>query len=195
MRRNETKLEGWVGGTNRWCGCALATVIKVLCLQVRPDRNLKERVVATASTFFHRVFFKTSLCRTDPLLVIPACICLAFKAEEYGQVVPGNVLPVMQSEMKKLNDSLHTASAYEALTPFSVANQFFSEFGDPAVGYEEEELINAELFVFFCLEYNLIVYHPFRPLDLFVTALPPSPAIIPPPHLLEGNKFERSAFH
>uniref|UniRef100_A0A0D6R9B9 Cyclin-like domain-containing protein n=1 Tax=Araucaria cunninghamii TaxID=56994 RepID=A0A0D6R9B9_ARACU len=56
----------------------MSNYIKVLAQQVK----VRQRVVATAITYFRRVYTRKSFTEYDPRLVAPTCVYLASKAEE-----------------------------------------------------------------------------------------------------------------
>ena len=44
--------------------------------------TLRQRVIATATVFFRRLYVENLYCETDPFIVIAACCYVAAKAEE-----------------------------------------------------------------------------------------------------------------
>lgn len=103
--------------------CRLAQQVKV-----------RQRVVATAVTYFRRVYLRKSMTEYDPRLVAPTCLYLAAKAEE--STVQARLLVFY---IKKIcSDERHR--------------------------YEIKDILEMEMKLLEALDYYLVVYHPYRAL-------------------------------
>eukprot|EP00898_Chlorokybus_atmophyticus_P003219 jgi/Chlat1/3899/Chrsp26S04018 len=101
--------------------------------------KLRQRVVATAIIYYRRLYTKHAFVEYDPRLSAPACLYLASKAEE--SPVQAKLLVHM---MKKLK--VHKAHHFDV-----------------------RHLLEMEMYLLESLSYNLIVFHPYRPLAQFLT--------------------------
>lgn len=98
--------------------------------------KLRQRVAATAIVYFRRFFARNSIREHDPRLIAPVALYLSAKAEEHGLAAK-----IVVAEMRSLyNGGEHSY-------PYSTAHVFDYEF----------KMIAA-------LEFDLIIYHPYRPM-------------------------------
>ncbi|XP_044955761.1 cyclin-C1-1 isoform X1 [Hordeum vulgare subsp. vulgare] len=93
------------------------------------------RVIATAITYFRRVYTRKSMTEYDPRLVAPACLYLASKVEE--STVQARLLVFY---IKKMCGS------------------------DDKYRFEIKDILEMEMKLLEALDYYLVVYHPYRPL-------------------------------
>ncbi|KAM3231650.1 cyclin-C1-2 isoform X1 [Capsicum chacoense] len=100
--------------------------------------KVRQRVVATAVTYMRRVYVRRSLTEYDPRLVAPTCLYLASKAEE--STVQARLLVFY---IKKL-------------------------YSDETYKYEIKDILDMEMKVLEALNYNLVIYHPYRSLSQFL---------------------------
>ncbi|PHT46625.1 Cyclin-C1-1 [Capsicum baccatum] len=100
--------------------------------------KVRQRVVATAVTYMRRVYVRRSLTEYDPRLVAPTCLYLASKAEE--STVQARLLVFY---IKKL-------------------------CSDETYKYEIKDILDMEMKVLEALNYNLVIYHPYRSLSQFL---------------------------
>lgn len=97
--------------------------------------KVRQRVVATAVSYFRRVYTRKSMTEYDPPLVAPTSLYLASKAEE--STVQARLLVFY---IRKLcNDERHK--------------------------YEIKDILEMEMKLLEALDYYLVVYHPYRPLS------------------------------
>ncbi|KAJ7572632.1 cyclin-like protein [Mycena floridula] len=110
-----------------WFGNAITKLCKKL--------SLRQRVIATATVFFHRFYLNNAYCETEPFTVIGACVYLAAKAEE-APVALKNVVA-------------------EARTLFGRDHPF------PA---DTAKLAEMEFYLLDDLKCDLVIFHPYRSL-------------------------------
>ncbi|KAH7331696.1 hypothetical protein KP509_20G046800 [Ceratopteris richardii] len=113
---------------------SMSQYIKSLAQQAK----VRHRVVATAITYFRRVYTRKSFSEFDPCLVAPTCLYLASKAEE--STVPAKHLIYY---MKKT-------------------------YQDDKGSFEVKDVLEMEMKLLEALDYYLVVYHPYRPLVRFL---------------------------
>ncbi|KAJ4785860.1 Cyclin family protein [Rhynchospora pubera] len=97
--------------------------------------KVRQRVIATAITYFRRVYTKKSLTEYDPRIVAPTCLYLASKAEE--------------------------STVQARLLVFYIKKMCCS---DKRYLFEIKDILEMEMKLLEALDYYLIVYHPYRPL-------------------------------
>ncbi|XP_044382040.1 cyclin-C1-1 isoform X2 [Triticum aestivum] len=97
--------------------------------------KVRQRVIATAITYFRRVYTRKSMSEYDPRLVAPACLYLASKVEE--STVQARLLVFY---IKKMCGS------------------------DDKYRFEIKDILEMEMKLLEALDYYLVVYHPYRPL-------------------------------
>ncbi|GJP34336.1 hypothetical protein CLOM_g18778 [Closterium sp. NIES-68] len=103
--------------------------------------NLRQRVVATAISYFRRVYVKKSFADLDPRLAAPAALYVAAKAEE------------CTVQALKL---VHRMKSHACMC------------GHGAMGYEVKDVLQMEMRLLQALSFNLIVFHPYRPLTTYL---------------------------
>ncbi|KAG9446079.1 hypothetical protein H6P81_012207 [Aristolochia fimbriata] len=96
--------------------------------------KVRQRVVATAVTYFRRVYVRKSMTECDPRLVAPTCLYLASKAEE--STVQARLLVFY---IKKI-------------------------YPDENYRYEIKDILEMEMKLLEALDYYLVIYHPYRSL-------------------------------
>ncbi|KAH0460766.1 hypothetical protein IEQ34_008341 [Dendrobium chrysotoxum] len=96
--------------------------------------KVRQRVIATAVTYFRRVYTRKSLTEYDPRLVTPTCLYLASKAEE--STVQARLLVFYIKKMC-------TDEKYRC---------------------EIKDILEMEMKLLEALDYYLVVFHPYRPL-------------------------------
>ncbi|CAG8579657.1 2670_t:CDS:2, partial [Paraglomus occultum] len=97
--------------------------------------NVRQVIIATAITYFKRFYTKNGYKNTDPYLVAATCMYLACKMEEFPQHIKSVIL-----EMKNVT-----------------ADQ-------GGFAYDNQKVAEMEFYLLEELEFNLIVYHPYRTL-------------------------------
>ncbi|XP_058093365.1 cyclin-C1-1-like isoform X2 [Magnolia sinica] len=97
--------------------------------------KVRQRVVATAVTYFRRVYTRKSMTEYDPRLVAPTCLYLASKAEE--STVQARLLTFYIKKMSL----------------------------DEKYRYEIKDILEMEMKLLEALDYYLVVYHPYRALS------------------------------
>nr|CAD1839095.1 unnamed protein product [Ananas comosus var. bracteatus] len=96
--------------------------------------KVRQRVIATATTYFRRVYTRKSMTEYDPRLVTPTCLYLASKAEE--STVQARLLVFYIKKM----------------------------WPDERYRFEIKDILEMEMKLLEALDYYLVVYHPYRPL-------------------------------
>ncbi|KAM0893065.1 hypothetical protein ACQ4PT_025330 [Festuca glaucescens] len=97
--------------------------------------KVRQRVIATAITYFRRVYTRKSMTEYDPRLVAPACLYLASKVEE--STVQARLLVFYIKKMCGADDKYR---------------------------FEIKDILEMEMKLLEALDYYLVVYHPYRPL-------------------------------
>eukprot|EP00246_Nothoceros_aenigmaticus_P003402 TRINITY_DN1454_c0_g2_i1.p1 TRINITY_DN1454_c0_g2~~TRINITY_DN1454_c0_g2_i1.p1 ORF type:complete len:246 (-),score=34.75 TRINITY_DN1454_c0_g2_i1:132-869(-) len=110
----------------------LSCYIKTLATHAK----VRQRVVATAVTYFRRVYTRKSFTELDPRLVAPTCLYLASKAEE--STIQAKILVFC---MKK-----------------------FRTVADDKYRIEIKDVLEMEMKLLEALDFYLVIYHPYRPL-------------------------------
>jgi cyclin C len=132
--------------------------------------GLRQRVISTAQIFFKRFYLQYSFVSFDPRLAAPTMLFVAAKVEE----CPVNAKIVLQKlnrmegaslappgtgpQPQMPSPALVNASAPGAPTPTNLASTNLPYL------YEIDDLIEMEFAILVGLKYDLIVYHPYRPL-------------------------------
>ncbi|KAJ0969168.1 hypothetical protein J5N97_022045 [Dioscorea zingiberensis] len=96
--------------------------------------KVRQRVIATAVTYFRRVYTRKSMTEYDPRLVAPTCLYLASKAEE--STVQARLLVFYIKKM----------------------------CSDEKYRFEIKDILEMEMKLLEALDYYLIVFHPYRAL-------------------------------
>ncbi|KAL6845917.1 hypothetical protein ACP4OV_023365 [Aristida adscensionis] len=100
--------------------------------------KVRQRVIATAITYFRRVYTRKSMTEYDPRLVAPTCLYLASKVEE--STVQARLLVFY---IKKMCGQCGIDDKYR---------------------FEIKDILEMEMKLLEALDYYLVVYHPYRPL-------------------------------
>ncbi|XP_073117272.1 cyclin-C1-1 isoform X4 [Elaeis guineensis] len=103
-------------------------------LKLAQQVKVRQRVIATAVTYFRRVYTRKSMTEYDPRLVAPTCLYLASKAEE--STVQARLLVFYIKKM----------------------------CSDEKYRFEIKDILEMEMKLLEALDYYLVVYHPYRPL-------------------------------
>lgn len=104
--------------------------------------KLRQQVIATSIVYFKRFYARNSLKNIDPLLLVPTCIFLSSKVEEFGVISNNRLITTCQTVVK---------------TKFSYA--YSQEFP-----YRINHILECEFYLLENLDCCLIVYQPYRPL-------------------------------
>ncbi|PWN53275.1 hypothetical protein IE53DRAFT_193314 [Violaceomyces palustris] len=99
--------------------------------------SLRQRATATACVFLRRFFAKNSYSAVDPCLVMAACVYVAAKVEE----CPVHIKSVVGEAVR-----------------------MFGEMGHRAFPQDNSSLAEMEFYLLEELEFDLIIYHPYRSL-------------------------------
>ncbi|CAO1628936.1 unnamed protein product [Sympodiomycopsis kandeliae] len=107
--------------------------------QLSKRLGLRQRVTATSTIFFHRFYSiaPNGYCNTDPCLVATSCIYLASKVEE----TPLHIKSILNESIK-----------------------FWKEVGHSTFIMTTSELAEMEFYLVRDLNYNLVLFHPYRSL-------------------------------
>ncbi|KAK9140971.1 hypothetical protein Scep_010652 [Stephania cephalantha] len=100
--------------------------------------KVRQRVIATAVAYMRRVYTRKSLSEYDPRLVAPTCLYLASKAEE------------------------------STIQARSLVFFIKKQCPDEKYRFEIKDILEMEMKILEALDYYLVVYHPYRPLSLFL---------------------------
>ncbi|KZT20552.1 cyclin-like protein [Neolentinus lepideus HHB14362 ss-1] len=101
--------------------------------------GLRQRVIATATVFFHRFYLKNSYSETDPFLVIAACCYVAAKAEES----PVHIKNVVTEARSLFSQEMYGVKTFPS---------------------DNSKLAEMEFYLVDDLECDLTVFHPYRTL-------------------------------
>ena len=112
--------------------------------------KIRQQVVATATLYFRRFYSRNPLRSVDPMLLMPACVTLASKVEEFGIISLKRLLPSIASLIKN---------------KFSYA--FPSGYQYPYCSTSEVQ--ECEFYLLEMLDCSLVTYQPYRPLVAYVT--------------------------
>ena len=113
-----------------------------LIVDIAKNLKLRQRAIGTAVVYFRRFYTKNCFADHDPRLVAQACLYLAAKAEE---------CTVQMKALKHYLEKRQQRYGTLGVREFTV-----------------KEVLDYELLVLEELEYNLVVFSPYRPLVLFV---------------------------
>eukprot|EP01119_Soliformovum_irregulare_P023542 TRINITY_DN8231_c0_g2_i1.p1 TRINITY_DN8231_c0_g2~~TRINITY_DN8231_c0_g2_i1.p1 ORF type:complete len:269 (+),score=28.48 TRINITY_DN8231_c0_g2_i1:14-820(+) len=102
------------------------------------QKGLRQRVVATAIVYFRRFYFKYNFVEFCPKLTAPTCLYIASKVEECSSQAPAYRF---EKEMKRI---------------------------DASWPYNTSAILEAEFYVLEALQFNLIFFHPYKPLQDYV---------------------------
>lgn len=103
--------------------------------KIGKQMGFRQRLISTAIILFKRFYTKESFVNFDPFLVVPTILLIAAKIEEW----PCKVDKLLSTFTKHspMNNSSH---------------------------YSVDDIIQCEFYSLEILEFDLIVYHPYRPL-------------------------------
>lgn len=104
--------------------------------QIANHAKVRQRVVATAVTYFRRVYTRKSFSELDPRLVAPTCLYLASKAEE--STVQAKLLVFCARKIKTVPDDKYRI--------------------------EVKDVLEMEMRLLEALDFYLVIFHPYRPL-------------------------------
>lgn len=110
--------------------------------------QLCQQVIATAIIYFKRFYVTNSLKCIDPLLLVPTCIFLSSKVEEFGVI------------SNKKNWMISTCQ--------TVIKNKFSYAYPQDFPYRMNHISECEFYLLENLDCCLIVYQPYRPLIQFI---------------------------
>ena len=108
--------------------------------------KVKQQVISTAIVYFKRFYVRNSLKSIDPLLLAPTCIFLASKVEEFGVISNNRLIQTCQTVVKN-----KFSFAYPQDFPYRI-----------------NHVLECEFYLLEQMDCCLILYHPYRPLTLYV---------------------------
>ena len=108
--------------------------------------RLRQRVVATAQVFFRRFYTQSTLSQHDPALVAVTALLIAAKVEECA---------------------INAKAIVKQLQPSPAAGSGSSLMEWP---YSVSDVLDCEFVVLHALLFDLIVFHPYRPLVHFLSS-------------------------
>ncbi|KAG0727313.1 Cyclin-C [Chionoecetes opilio] len=112
--------------------------------QLGETLKLRQQVIATATTFLKRFYARNSLRCIDPLLLAPTSVFLSSKVEEFGVISNSRLISTCQTVVKN---------------KFSYA--YTSEFP-----YRTNHILECEFYLLESLDCCLIVYQPYRVINM-----------------------------
>ncbi|KAA0188154.1 Cyclin-C [Fasciolopsis buskii] len=115
--------------------------------------EVRQQVIATATVYFKRFYSRNSLSSIDPWLMVPSCLFLASKVEEFGVLSQKNLLASCRNVVH---------NHYAAYFP--------DGYGYP---YRAQDVLECEFILLEAMDCSLIVFHPYRPLVQFCEELRP----------------------
>jgi len=119
--------------------------------------KLRQRIISTAQIFFKRFYLDSCFTEYDPLLVAPTCLFIACKVEEWQLNAK-----VLIRELKKpvvLNSGESDDSSLSSLLSLSC----------PVYPYDINDICRCEFYVLHLLTFDLLLFHPYRPLIGFLS--------------------------
>lgn len=111
--------------------------------------KVKQQVISTAIVYFKRFYVRNTLKSIDPLLLAPTCIFLASKVEEFGVISNNRLIQTCVTVVKN---------------KFSYV--YVQEFP-----YRGHHVLECEFYLLEQMDCCLILYHPYRPLTMYVQDL------------------------
>lgn len=124
-------------------------MIQAIAENLNHFMKIKQQVISTAIVYFRRFYVRNSLKSVDPLLLAPTCIFLASKVEESGVIQSTRLMNACQSVVKS-----KFSFAYPQDFPYRIGH-----------------VLECEFFLLEQMDCCLILYHPYRPLTLYVQDL------------------------
>uniref|UniRef100_A0A5S6QYM2 Cyclin-like domain-containing protein n=1 Tax=Trichuris muris TaxID=70415 RepID=A0A5S6QYM2_TRIMR len=118
--------------------------------------KVRQQVIATAIVYMRRFYVRNSLKCIDPLLLAPTCLFLASKVEEFGVISQSKLLTTCQSVLR-----------------VRYQNVYAQDFP-----YRLNHILEAEFFLLEVMDCCLIVFHPYRPLTMFLTDMAPDETVV-----------------
>ncbi|CAG8484651.1 11959_t:CDS:2 [Ambispora gerdemannii] len=119
--------------------------------------NVKQVIMATAITYFKRFYTKNTYRHTDPNLVAATCMYLACKMEESPHHIK-NVISEMRNEMRNIAVNCKKTAS-------TIANE------QSTFSYDNQKVAEMEFYLLEELDFNLIVFHPYRTLTTLAQEL------------------------
>ncbi|CAD5233541.1 unnamed protein product [Bursaphelenchus xylophilus] len=107
------------------------------------DGRIRQHAIATACTYFRRFYARRSFKDMDPFCLAVTCLVFATKVDEFGMIGVTKTIGTLQSLLQK----------YPQLEKYAIQKHHV----------EEAEFILSEI-----MDCCLIIYHPYRPLNVFV---------------------------
>ncbi|KAI9141536.1 cyclin-like protein [Paraphysoderma sedebokerense] len=113
-----------------------------LLYKIGKRMHIRQQVISTALVYFKRFYLRTSFRECDPTLVLCTCYYLACKIEESPQYVK------------------------------TIVNEFRHGMqGHGGFLYDISDVTEFEFYLLEDLEFNLIIYHPYRPLLQYTNSI------------------------
>jgi len=111
---------------------------KKITLNDQSSKGLRQRVISSAIVYFRRFYYKHEFAEFCPRLVAPTCLYISSKVEECSTQAPAFRF---EKEMKKI---------------------------DPTFPYSTSNILECEFYVIEALNFDLIIFHPYRPLVEYI---------------------------
>lgn len=121
--------------------------IHAIGMDSQQPQKTRMQVIATACVYFRRFYARRSLKDIDPFLLAPTCLFLASKVEEHGMMSHSKLIQATNNALKKW--------------PFLQQELMF----------RAQHIQEAEFFLLEIMDCCLIVYHPYRPLNLLLAEM------------------------
>ncbi len=142
--------------------------------------QLRQRVIATSTVYFKRFYLKHSFGTHDPRIVCPTLLCMASKVEE-TQVSLKRVIETLWTYYKPMyppiDESTSVAGGESVASGSSTGSRLTAR--KSFVDVYREIIERMELIVCEALDFDLIVFHPYRPLSMLVESNPDIKPILP----------------
>ena len=127
------------------------------CKQV----SVRQRVISTAIVYLARFYYYNSYKDFHPYLIAATALYLASKVEE-SPTTPKNIANALSDQRNSLGQvvaALPTSSIASSSGRVPPATRF---------GFSGGEIVEAEYFLVEELKFNLIVFHPYRPMQRMI---------------------------
>ena len=124
--------------------------------------KVRQQVIATAIMYLKRFYARYPLKSIDPWLLCPTCLFLAAKVEEFSTLNHQRVCSAAATIYKKY---VHLLSKLD--NNRSILYEFYVSDGSGEYPYQIKQILECEFYLLEIMDCCLIVYHPYRSLDLY----------------------------
>ncbi|CAF0995429.1 unnamed protein product [Didymodactylos carnosus] len=125
--------------------------------------KVRQQVIATAIVYFKRFYARYSLKSIDPILLAPTCLFLASKVEEFSTLSNNRIMAGVQTAFKKYYHLLVTQQQQQQQQGIGqTSSQQLSDYP-----YHAKHILECEFYLLEIMDCCLIIYHPYRSLDMY----------------------------